>query len=55
VNILGMGVLFSRGRGIDTLRQALTVGWQEPAVVTIKGRTIEWIWSSFRTKPCSRD
>ncbi len=40
MNVLGIGVLFSRGRGIDALRRALIAGWQEPACVTIKDRTV---------------
>ncbi len=40
MNVLGIGVLFSGGRGIDALRQALTAGWREPTCMTIKGRTV---------------
>ena len=38
MNILGMGIVFSRGRGIDSLEKALHEGWQAPAGVEIKGR-----------------
>jgi 3-oxoacyl-[acyl-carrier-protein] synthase II len=37
MNILGMGVVFARGRGIDSLDKALHEGWQAPAEVEIKG------------------
>ncbi len=40
MNVLGIGVIFSGGRGIDALRQALTAGWREPASTMIKGRTV---------------
>ena len=38
MNILGMGIVFSRGRGIDSLDKALHEGWQRPEEVEIKGR-----------------
>lgn len=38
MNILGMGIVFTRGRGIDSLDKALHEGWQRPAEVEIKGR-----------------
>jgi 3-oxoacyl-[acyl-carrier-protein] synthase II len=38
MNILGMGIVFARGRGIDSLDRALNEGWQRPAEVEIKGR-----------------
>ena len=38
MNILGMGIVFARGRGIDSLDNALRQGWQRPDEVEIKGR-----------------
>ncbi len=38
MNILGMGIVFARGRGIDSLDKALREGWQRPAEVEIRGR-----------------
>lgn len=38
MNILGMGIVFTRGRGIDSLDKALQQGWQRPAEVEIHGR-----------------
>ncbi len=38
MNILGMGIVFAGGRGIDSLDKALHEGWQRPAEVEIKGR-----------------
>ncbi len=38
MNILGMGIVFTRGRGIDSLDKALQEGWQRPAEVDIKDR-----------------
>jgi 3-oxoacyl-[acyl-carrier-protein] synthase II len=35
MNILGMGLICSRGRGLETFEQALTDGWREPGRVTI--------------------
>src|SRR5574337_325348 len=40
MNILGIGVLFTGGRGIGSFRQALLNGWREPAPVAIRGRTV---------------
>ncbi len=33
-----MGIVFARGRGVDSLDKALHEGWQAPAEVEIKGR-----------------
>lgn len=30
MNVLGLGILFSRGRGIDAFENALKTGWQKP-------------------------
>ncbi|MBI5664929.1 MAG: beta-ketoacyl synthase chain length factor [Nitrospirae bacterium] len=38
MNMLGMGIVFASGRGIDSLDRALHEGWQAPAEVEIKGR-----------------
>jgi len=38
MNILGLGIIFARGRGIDSLDKALQEGWKAPAVQEIKGR-----------------
>jgi 3-oxoacyl-[acyl-carrier-protein] synthase II len=38
--VQGIGVLFSRGRGIEAFRRALHEGWREPSAVTVKGRTL---------------
>jgi 3-oxoacyl-[acyl-carrier-protein] synthase II len=40
MNILGIGILFGRGRGVESYRQALEAGWQEPAVVSVKDRKL---------------
>ena len=40
MNLIGMGLLCSRGRGVDAFRQALRDGWQEPSSLTFKGRTL---------------
>jgi 3-oxoacyl-[acyl-carrier-protein] synthase II len=39
MNIQGIGILFCRGRGIESFQQALTTGWQAPSLVTIKDRS----------------
>lgn len=39
MNILGIGVIFSRGRGISALREALQQGWKPPTEAQEKGRT----------------
>lgn len=38
MNILGIGIVFSRGRGIDCFEKALQEGWQAPSEVEIKGK-----------------
>jgi len=38
VNINGIGIVFTRGRGIESLDKALQEGWQAPAEREIKGR-----------------
>ena len=35
MNILGIGILFSRGRGVECFEKALREGWQKPDEVTI--------------------
>ncbi len=35
MNILGIGILFSRGRGVDCFEKALREGWQKPSEVTV--------------------
>jgi 3-oxoacyl-[acyl-carrier-protein] synthase II len=40
MNLIGMGLLCSRGRGVEAFRQALTDGWQEPSSISFKGRTL---------------
>lgn len=40
MKVLGIGVLFSRGRGVDSFRQALQEGWREPATVSVKERKL---------------
>lgn len=35
MNILGMGIIFSRGRGVDCFAKALREGWQEPSEVKV--------------------
>jgi len=37
VNIAGMGIVFSRGRGIASLEQALQEGWVPPSEVEVRG------------------
>src|SRR4030065_2990061 len=38
MNILGIGIVFSRGRGIDCFEKALQEGWRAPSEVEIKGK-----------------
>ena len=38
MNILEIGIVFSRGRGIDCFEKALQEGWQAPSEVEIKGK-----------------
>ena len=40
MNVQGIGLLCSRGRGIHAFQQALLEGWREPARVTIKDRQV---------------
>lgn len=40
MNLIGMGLLCSRGRGVDAFRQALKDGWQQPSSISFKGRTL---------------
>lgn len=39
MKILGIGILFGRGRGVASYQQALEAGWQEP-VVSVKDRKL---------------
>ncbi|RJQ13945.1 MAG: hypothetical protein C4560_13205 [Nitrospiraceae bacterium] len=38
MNINGIGIVFTRGRGIDSFEKALQEGWRTPSQVEIKGR-----------------
>ena len=38
MNILGIGIIFSRGRGIDCFEKAIYEGWRAPSEVEIKGK-----------------
>ncbi|MBI4847352.1 MAG: beta-ketoacyl synthase chain length factor [Nitrospirae bacterium] len=38
MNINGIGIVFTRGRGIDCFENALKDGWQRPDEIEIKGR-----------------
>jgi len=38
MNINGIGIVFSRGRGIDSFTRSLEQGWQRPAEVELRGR-----------------
>ncbi len=40
MKILGMGLLFAGGRGVDSLRQTLSNGWREPLSLTVRDRSI---------------
>lgn len=39
MNIAGIGIVFSRGRGVPALEQALLLGWVPPSVVGLRGET----------------
>jgi len=39
MNIAGMGIVFSRGRGVAALEQALQQGWVAPSEVEVRGLT----------------
>ncbi len=38
MNILGIGIVFNRGRGIDCFEKAIQEGWRAPSEVEIKGK-----------------
>jgi 3-oxoacyl-[acyl-carrier-protein] synthase II len=40
MNLVGMGLLCSRGRGVDAFRQALKDGWRAPSPLSFRGRTL---------------
>jgi 3-oxoacyl-[acyl-carrier-protein] synthase II len=35
MNILGMGIIFTRGRGVDSFEEALTQGWKKPMEIDV--------------------
>lgn len=40
MNLVGMGLLSSRGRGVAAFRQALQEGWRAPGTIEVNGRSV---------------